>query len=197
MVLENRNGLIMRSISVNGQTIKPMARENLFMLMVMCTKEIGPMIKQMEQVHICMLTAHYIKDNGKMTYSMVMVLRLGPMEANILASMLTVARMGLVVICGLIKAIIVESGRTTRLMGWAAMFGLTNVGIKVNGLTTIWMGWVSIFGPMAAFMRASIQKIKSRVSVCTLGLMVVDTKETGTVANNMVWVPIGVVIVEK
>ncbi len=89
----------------------------------------------------------------------------------------TVARMGLVVI----ETIIVESGRTIRLMEWVAMFGLTNVGIKVNGLTTIWMGWVSIFGPMAAFMKASIQKINVGFRCEHFGLMVIDTKETGTV----------------
>ena len=133
MDMENRNGLIMPSMLANGQIIKRMAKASSFMLMVMSMKETGLMIKPMELAHTAMLMVHCIKDNGRMTYSMVRVLRLGPMEANTLASMLMEARMELEVIYGLIQAIIVASGKTTRLMGWGAMFGLTIAGIRVNG----------------------------------------------------------------
>lgn len=117
MDMENRNGLIMLSILENGQIIKRMAKASLFMLMVMCMKETGPMIKPMELAHTAMLMVHCIKDNGRMTYSMVRVWRLGPMEANTLASMRMGARMELEVIYGLIQAIIVASGKTIRLTG--------------------------------------------------------------------------------
>ena len=54
MVRENKFGLMVLNIKVNGNKVKLVERGNSFMLMVMFMKEIGKMIKLMVTVFIFM-----------------------------------------------------------------------------------------------------------------------------------------------
>lgn len=58
--------------------------------------------------------------------------------------------------------------------------------IKVTGLKTIWMDTVFIHGLMVVGMKVLIQKTRNMGLASILGLMDVDTKESGKMAGNMV-----------
>jgi hypothetical protein len=64
MVLVHNFGQMVPDMKVSGETIKLMAKANLFTLMAMFTKENGSMTKQRVKELIHMQMVHIMKDNG-------------------------------------------------------------------------------------------------------------------------------------
>ena len=64
-------------------------------------------------------------------------------------------------------------------------FGRMVVNTMVRGKTTICQGMEFTFMLMEFVMTASIRMIKRKALVFTTGQMVEDTRETGTMENNM------------
>lgn len=75
-------GLMGQNMKVNGNITKQMEEANFGMLMVMFTKEIGKMIRQMAMEFTFTLTEPNMKDSGRTICKMDMELNHGLMEVN-------------------------------------------------------------------------------------------------------------------
>lgn len=80
MGMENKNGPMVRATKEIGLTIKLTDTENFFMLMEIFTRVNGEMIKPMGKETIFMQMAPNIQEIGKMISNMVLVLKHGQME---------------------------------------------------------------------------------------------------------------------
>ena len=93
--------------------------------------------------------------SGKTTFSMDMVLRFGPMEANTKETTRPDASTGSVLTCGLTGVGTPENGMRTESMDVGATSGPTDVCMTETGSKIIWMGEASTAGLMAGDMKAS------------------------------------------
>ena len=75
MVMESKSGQMVQCMRVIGVITRLMGRENLLMQMVMYSMDIGKEIRRMDMVFINMLMEADMKENGEMTYNMVMELK--------------------------------------------------------------------------------------------------------------------------
>jgi len=67
-------------MKVNGEMIKLMEKEDLYIQMGMFMKEIGEVIKQKVSAYTPIKTVHNIKDNGKKINKMAREERLGQIQ---------------------------------------------------------------------------------------------------------------------
>ena len=72
---------------MNGEKIRHKGKANLFMWMVIFIMDFGQMIKLMDMEFINMLMELNMKENGRMTYNMEEVLKLGLMDLNMMEIM--------------------------------------------------------------------------------------------------------------
>ena len=93
--MENRNGLMVPVMKVNGKMIRLTDLESYIMLMATFTKESGEMTKQTVKELICMQTGRSIKETGKMTNSTVWESRPGLIVLCMLVTTLKVRKTGL------------------------------------------------------------------------------------------------------
>ena len=75
MVMEFKSGQMVLCMRVIGVTTRLMGRENLLMQMATYSMDIGKEIRRMDMVFINMLMGADMKENGEMTYNMVMELK--------------------------------------------------------------------------------------------------------------------------
>ena len=130
-----------------------------------------------------------MKENGKMICSMVEVLKLGPINPDMKATMLTVASTVSAVISGTTAANTQVIGARTRSAAWVYTRGSMVDAMKANGSKIIWKAWASTFGTMAESTKANTKTTRSMAMVFIHGLMAAATKDTGTEANNTVLEP--------
>jgi hypothetical protein len=95
MVTGNKNGPTAPGTRVTGATEKPVVRASFTMLTVMCTKAIGRRIRPMGKESTPMQMVRGMWENGKMTSSMAVVLKPGPMALSTKGTTLRAKSMGL------------------------------------------------------------------------------------------------------
>jgi hypothetical protein len=171
---------------VGGKTIKLTEKVVLFMPTEISTTATGKMIKPMATESIVTWTAPAMKDIGKKTSSMVMVLRPGLMVQVIKVTMLKERNMERANSHGLMEALIKESSTRTISKDMASINGLMEEYTKVSGRTTKWKVTVSSCGPTAESTRVSTWMIKRKEEVYSIGQMEGNTRETGKMENNTV-----------
>ena len=133
-----------------------------------------------------MLTGHSMTANGRMTYSMDMVLRYGWMAVNMMECMSLDANMAEENIIGRMAVATQAIGLKIRLTGRGATSGSMAESIREVGSITIWMGMGSTHGQMAENMKDATRRIASTASASIPGQMVVATKVCGKTAASMV-----------
>lgn len=121
-----------------------------------------------------------------MICSMVEVLKLGPINQDMRATMLMAASTVSAVISGTMAANTLVIGAKTKSAVLVSTHGSMADAMKANGLKIIWRVWASTFGMMAASIKVNTKTIRSTGLAFIHGLMAAATRDTGTEANSMV-----------
>jgi hypothetical protein len=131
-----------------------------------------------------------MKVNGKTIYSMVKVLKLGPIKANTKVSTLLEESMALEHTSGTMVVSTLAIGERTKLAESVYTRGSMDAGTRESGLKTIWKAQESTFGMMAECTRDNTRTTKSMVMESTLGQTGVAMRATGLEASSTVSEPI-------
>ena len=190
MDMENKHGLTVQSILVNGVKIVLMGRVDSFMLMEMFMMVNGQMIRRMDTGFIDMLMVQCMKGSGKMIFNMVKDQSHGQTKVNTKVNMHMDANMEQVAINGMMEASIQAIGEKIKLVAQEFTLGQMDDAMKENGSKITWKGWASIFGTMVACIKANIKTTKSMDLVYIAGQMAVVMRDTGLEGSSMVLVPI-------
>ena len=140
----------------NGKTIKQMERGGFSMLMEISMLEILFMTNLMATEYIFMLIRQNTSVNGKMTCSMVKVLKAGQMAQSMLEATSSARRVAKASIIGLMVLNLKEIGSITQSADVESTNGKMEDSTLVTGKTTAWMVMVFIPGLMVEAMPASM-----------------------------------------
>ena len=140
----------------NGKTIKQMERGGFSMLMEISMLEILFMTNLMATAYIFMLIRQNTSVNGKMTCSMVKVLKAGQMAQSMLEATSSARRVAKASIIGLMVLNLKEIGSITQSADVESTNGKMEDSTLVTGKTTAWMVMVFIPGLMVEAMPASM-----------------------------------------
>jgi predicted nucleic-acid-binding protein len=143
MDMDSKFGLTAQNMKVNGQTIRQMVKENLFMQMVTSMKASGRMTKPMVMVLTNTLMGPLILVNGKTISSTATVLKHGLTVLSTKASMLRVRNMVKALSLLLIAACILETSSTMKFQEREDITGLMAKLMKDNGIKIRCMDMVS------------------------------------------------------
>jgi hypothetical protein len=184
MAREPKPGLTVHSMKATGVVVKHMAREDLYMLMVMFTRVIGAKTKLRETANIFTPMVPCMKVNGSMINSMAWLKKSGQMDHAMRASTRMEERMALDLSSGLIGLPIPDTSLATTLKAKALISGLMKGLSRVTGSTIRCMARECLLGVMAESMRVTTLMTGSRVMVSLAGLTAGDMRASGTMASS-------------
>ena len=179
MVVDIKSGVMAPSMKDIGKMIKPMEEVDLSMLMEISMMDTGKTIKLMDMGSILTPTVLNMKDTGSMTSSMVKVKNTGQMVLNTKVIIHLVKRMDLVNSIGLINHHMLETLLIIIFTVMENTSGQIKENIKVIGSQTKCMEQVLSRGLMEESMKVTTTMTKNKDTVNLPGQMEECTMATG------------------
>jgi hypothetical protein len=174
-----KSGKMAASISATGNKIKPMAKVDLYTLMVMSTRVNGTTTKLKEEE----LTNTWMGPNtsvtGKRTDNMAMEWKHGQIKPSMRATTSMVKNMVLVVSSGLTPHLILENSTIITFMAKVSIHGPIIGVLKENGARIKCMVKEHLHGLMVENMLVSTLMTKRKATANSCGLMVGATGVSG------------------
>lgn len=169
-----------------GKMIWLVARVDLYTVTKMSMKVTGLMTSKRVTALTNMLTEHFIKDNGKMIFSMVKDMRLGMISLSTTDSMKKAKSTEKVNWFGLMEATMRVISSLTTLKEKEFTCGLMAVLTAVNGRITRWKARACLLGTMIEGMKDLTSQTRKKAMVLWSGLTVADTRAGGRTTRKMV-----------
>ena len=178
-VMVSSNGLMALDMKATGKIIELMERVNLLTLMVTFMTVIGLMTKPTDMVSIIISMVLCMKDSGETIFNMEREKNHGQINQFMKVSIWQERSMVLVYTLGTMDQDIQVNGMRIKSRDSVLTVGLTVVNIKENGLITTWMVWVFTHGLMEDATWVNTRMIRSMDMVSINGPMVGFTLVNG------------------
>jgi hypothetical protein len=185
MDMDNKSGLMGRSMMASGRMIRLTVMENLYTQMVTSTMDNGKMTRHMEWVITNMQTVQPIMESGKMINNMGMVQRLGQMEPGMRGATLRARNMGRELYALQTEAFTQVTFNTTRYQEEENTCGLMASPMKGSGKRTRCMDTAYWHGKTARGMKDILSMIRERVKESSIGKMEEYMMDNGKMENSM------------
>ena len=186
MVKATRFGLTEAYMKDIGRMIRPMEEVDSSMQMVIFMMDTGKMIRLMVSGNIPILTEHSTRANGVMTSSTAKVKKSGPMVPSTRGIIISEKSMALDNSTGQIILLIQEISLTTTFKVTASIAGPTQENTQVIGSATRCTAKEYSHGPTRESMKECTMMIRNRVTEYSFGQMVENTTVIGRMVSKRV-----------
>lgn len=184
MVTASRSGPTVPSTRATGSVARPTVRVHLSTSTMISMRDSGNAIRLMVRESILILMVQLTRECGVMTFNMALESKNGQTIRNLRVIITRVKSTVLVLTAGSMAHLTLEIGIKIQSTEKVSINGPMEDPSTVTGSTIKWTVMVFIFGKMAVGMRASTSRTRNMAMVLTPGLMVADTKDSGTMASN-------------